>query len=158
MIRRWVLGGLLLLAAASQASAASLRVMLVSEVSDEKAWRFEVVNDSVDILDVVRLNAVFYADGRRLWSETAMPTPALLRPGETGWVILNARMIPKHMPLRIDWELTWNPYSVPVLPRFWRTERAASVEVRPTSPSTETSQAPDSRSPEPAPRDPTWRF
>ena len=161
MMRQWIagiLGATLLLLAGSQASAVALRVMLISDVSDERAWRFEVINDSVDILDVVRLNAIFYANGRRLWSETAMPTPAILRPGEAGWVVLDARMIPKHMPLRIDWELTWNPHSVPVLPSFWRTERAASVEIRPTSPSIGTSQPPDRQSPEPTPRDPTWRF
>lgn len=161
MMRQWIagiLGATLLLLAGSQASAVSLRVMLISDVSDERAWRFEVINDSVDTLDVVRLTAVFYADGRRLWSESAMPSPALLRPGEAGWIILDARSIPKQTPLRIDWELTWNPHSVPVLPSFWRTERAASVEIRPKSQSTGTSHPPDRGSPEPTLRDPTWRF
>ena len=157
MLRR-ILGWLLVLVTASQASAAELRVTLVPEVSDERVWQFEVINDSVDVLDVVRLTATFYAGGRRIWSAPAALTPSLLRRGEPGWVTLDARMVPKQMPLRIDWELTWNPHSVPVLPRHWKTERVASVEISPTPPSTGAAQSPDEQRPGPTLRDPTWRF
>lgn len=158
MMLRKILGSLLVLLVASQASAAELRVTLVPDLSDEKVWQFEVINDSVDILDVVRLTATFYANGRRLWSAPVVLTPSLLRPGEPGWVALDARMVPKQSPLRIDWELTWNPHSVPVLPQFWKTEHVASLEIRPASPSTGAAQAPDKQSPEPELKDPTWRF
>jgi len=151
-------GPLLALLAASQVSAASLRVTLIPELSDEGVWRFEVVNDSVDLLDVQRLTAVFLVDGRRLWSQPATLTPPLLRPGEAGWVILDPRLVPKRFPLRIDWELTWNPHSVPVLPRFWKTERAASIELRQVTPSAPASRDPGPRIPEPPSHAPVWRF
>jgi hypothetical protein len=158
MVLQRILGSFLVLLVVSQASAAELRVTLVPELSDERVWQFEVINDSVDILDVVRLTATFYANGRRIWSVPVMLTPSLLRRGEPGWVTLDARLVPKQAPLRIDWELTWNPHSVPVLPRFWKTERVASVEIRPAPPSTGAAQAPDGGSPGPKLRDPTWRF
>jgi len=154
----WILGSLMVLLAASQVSAASLRVTLIPELSDDRVWRFEVMNDSVDLLDVQRLTAIFMMDGRRLWSQPVTITPSLLRPGEAGWVVLDAKLAPKRFPLRIDWELTWNPHSVPVLPRFWKTERAASIELRQVAPPTPASQAPGPRSPEPAPHAPVWRF
>ncbi|HYL81491.1 MAG TPA: hypothetical protein VEU07_11805, partial [Candidatus Acidoferrum sp.] len=158
MMLQRILGSCLVLLAANQAFAAELRVTLVPELSDEKVWQFEVINDSVDMLDVVRLTATFYADGRRIWSAPVSLTPSLLRRGESGWVTLDARLVPKRSPLRIDWELTWNPHSVPVLPRFWKTERVASVEIRPASPSTGAAQGPDGQSPGPPLKDPTWRF
>jgi hypothetical protein len=153
-----ILGLCLVLLVSSQASAAELRVTLVPELSDERVWQFEVINDSVDVLDVVRLTATFYANGRRIWSAPAAITPSLLRRGEPGWVTLDARLVPKQTPLRIDWDLTWNPHSVPVLPQFWKTERVASVEIRPESPSSGAAQAPDGQRPGPTLRDPTWRF
>lgn len=157
MLQR-IVGSLLVLFVASQVSAAELRMTLIPEVSDENVWRFEVVNASVDSLDVVRLTATFYADGRRLWSQPVVLEPSLLRSGEAGWVTLNARSIPKRLPLRIDWELTWNPHSVPVLPRFWKTERAASIEIGPRSSSAGVAHPPDGQVPAPIPQEPTWRF
>jgi len=154
----WILGSLMVLLAASQVSAASLRVTLIPELSDDRVWRFEVMNDSVDLLDVQRLTAIFLIDGRRLWSQPVILTPSLLRPGEAGWVVLDAKLVPRRFPLRIDWELTWNPHSVPVLPRFWKTGRAASIELREAAPSTPASQAPRPRTPGPVPDAPVWRF
>ncbi len=101
-------------------------------MSTPSVWRFEVVNASVGTLDIIRLTAVFFAGGHRLWGEPVVPTPtSVLRPGEAAWVSLDVSRIPKQSPVRIDWELTWNPYSVPVLPRFLRTERAASLVIAP---------------------------
>ena len=158
MVLQWVLGALVLLVAASPLSAATLRVRLIPEVSDEKVWRFEVANDSVDILDVQRLTAIFLTDGHRLWSQPAVLTPSLLRPGEAGWVTLDATLIPKQSPLRIDWEMTWTPHSVPVLPRLWRTERTASLEIQRVSPSTPASATPKPQTLRPIPDAPLWRF
>jgi hypothetical protein len=128
----WMLGTLVLLAAAGPASARTLRVQLLPLVSTAKVWRFEVVNASVHALDVLQLTAVFSADGHRLWAEPVVLTPSsILRPGQAGWVSVDVSRIPRRTPVRIDWELTWNPYPVPVLSRYWRTERAASLEIIP---------------------------
>jgi hypothetical protein len=158
MICRYLLVPVLILLAAGQAPAALLRVRLIPELSDEKVWRLEVRNDSVDTLDVRRLTATFLADGRRLWSVPATLTPSLLRPGETGWVTLDASLPPKRFPLQIDWELTWNPHAVPVLPRFWKTERVASIEIRQAHPSMPAAQPPGLPAPRRTPGIPLWRF
>jgi hypothetical protein len=135
MMRKWLLGSLLLLLTAAPASAYSLHVTLIPEVSDANTLRFEVTNASVDTLDVVRLTAIFYAGGRRLWAQPVSLNPSLLRSGESGWVSVDARMLPRQPSFRIDWELTWNPYYVPVLPKDWRTERADSIEISTAPPS-----------------------
>jgi len=149
---------LMILLAATQASAARLQVHLIPELSDEKIWRLEVRNDSVESLDVQRLTATFRVDGRRLWSVPTTLTPSLLRPGETGWVTLDASLAPKRFPLQIDWELTWNPHGVPVLPRFWKTERVASIEIRQAPPSMPAAQSPGPPAPRKRPEIPLWRF
>ena len=129
-MRRWLLGSLLLLlSTASPASAYSLRVTLIPEVSDANVLRFEVLNTSVDTLDIIRLTAIFSADGRRLWAQPLSLNPALLRPGESGWVSVDARMVPRLPSLHIDWVVTCNPYDVPVLPDDWHTERAGSTDI-----------------------------
>jgi hypothetical protein len=154
----YLLVPMMILLAASQASAALLRVHLIPELSNEKTWRLEVRNDSVESLDVQRLTATFLVDDRRLWSVPATLTPSLLRPGETGWVTLDASLVPKRFPIQIDWEVTWNPHGVPVLPRFWKTERAASIEIRQTRPSVPAAQPPGRSAPRKTPDIPLWLF
>lgn len=154
----WILVALIILLATSQVSAALLRVKLIWELSDEQVWRLEVINASVDMLDVKRVTATFYADNRRLWSLPTTLTPSLLRPGEAGWITLDARLVPKQFPLRIDWEVTWNPHTVPVLPRFWQTERVASIEIQLESPSAPVVRRPTPQSPKAIPPVPLWRL
>ncbi len=137
VVLHWVLGGLFLLGAAASAAAgpattAAIQVQFLPTMSTPSVWRFEVVNASVRTLDIVRLTVFFFAGGHRLWGEPVVPTPtSVLQPGEAAWASVDVSRIPKQSPLRIDWELTWNPYSVPVLPRFLRTERAASLVIAP---------------------------
>lgn len=154
----WLLAFVMILLAASQVSAAQFRVTLIPELSNERVWRLEVRNDSVDTLDVQRLTAIFLVDGRRLWSVPAMLMPSLLRRGETGWVTLDATLVPKRFPLQVDWELTWNPHAVPVLPQFWKTERVASIEIRQARPSVPAAQSPGPPVPRKTPDIPLWRF
>lgn len=149
---------MIILLVTGQASAALLRVTLIPELSDEKVWRLEVRNDSVDTLDVQRLTAIFLVDGRRLWSVPVTLTPSLLRRGESAWVTLDASLAPKRFPLRIDWELTWNPHGVRVLPQFWKTERVASIEVRRARPSMPAAQFPGPPAMRKTPDIPLWRF
>jgi hypothetical protein len=148
----------LVLLAAGQASAALLRVHLIPELSDEKVWRLEVRNDSVDALDVQRLTAIFLVDGRRLWSVPVTLTPSVLRRGESAWVTLDATLVPKRFPIQIDWEVTWNPHGVPVLPHFWKTERAASIEIHRRRSSVPAAPAPSRPAPRKTPELPLWRF
>jgi hypothetical protein len=155
---RWILGAVLVLLLAGHASAVALQVTLIPELSNDKVWRLEVINRSVDALEVQRLIAILLADGRRLWSQQVTLTPSLLRPGEAGWIAMAVARLPKRLPIQIDWELTWNPHPVPVLPRFWRTERVASIEIRPRSPSTPAAEAPAPRRPRTTPPSPLWRF
>ncbi len=132
MTLQWTLGLLILLAAGDPAFAATLDVRLIPELSNSKVWRFEVVNASVDPLDIVRLTAVFTSGGHRLWGEPVVPSASFLQPGQAAWVSLDVSQIPRRSPVRIDWEMTWNPYSVPVLSKFLRTEQVASLVVGPT--------------------------
>jgi hypothetical protein len=125
-----VLGSLLIwLLASGSAEAANFRVNWVQELSSRAIWRFELINQSVDPLYIQQLTVTFYAEGRRFWSEPVAISPSSLRPGESGWVSLDTSTLPKVLPLRIDWEATWNPYYVPVLPKYWNKELVASVEI-----------------------------
>ncbi len=131
MGRGWILGLIAPLLFASQGEAANLSVRLIQELSDNQVWRFEVTNESVGALDVQQLTVTFLADGRRLWAVPVTLTPRLLQRGESGWVMLEARYVPKVRPLQMNWDLTWNPHGVPVLHQFWQTERVASLELEP---------------------------
>jgi len=142
----------------SQAEAANLRVGLVSELSDDLVWRFELVNDSVDTLDIQQLRVTFLANGRRLWAVSPTLTPRLLQRGDSAWVSLDAREIPKVRPLEMIWEITWNPHGVPVLPRFWRTERVAHLEIVPPSAARGATRPPEPQAPRWWPEVPTWSF
>ncbi len=115
--------------AGGEAEAANFRVNWVQELSNKAIWRFELINESVDALSVQQLTVTFYAGGKRFWSEPVSIFPSSLRPGESGWVTLDTSTIPKVLPLRIDWEATWSPYDVPVLPKYWNKELVASVEI-----------------------------
>ena len=162
-MRRAFFGSLLLLCAASSASAYSIHVTLIPEVSDTKVLRFEVLNTSVDTLDVIRLTAVLSSGGRRLWAQPVSLNPALLRPGESGWVSMDARMLPKLPSFHIDWMLTWNPYYVPVVPGNWRTEYADSTDFStappPTGPAPSATPPPAAPSPTVEPIEaPRWTF
>ncbi len=131
-ILRWILGTLFLLAAGNPAFAATLDVRLIPELSTPDVWRFEVVNASVGALDIVRLTAIFSAGGHRLWGEPVVLSTSVLQPGQSAWASLDVSQIPRRSPVRIDWEMTWNPRSVPVLPQSLRTEQVASILVGPT--------------------------
>ncbi len=120
---------LVLLSAASPAAAANFRVNWAQELSTNSLWRFELINESVDTLKVQQLTVTFYGMGRRFWSQQVSLSPSYLRPGESGWVTLDTSTLPKVLPLRIDWEATWNPYDVPVLQKYWNKELVASVEI-----------------------------
>ncbi len=130
---RWLLPPLLVLMAATPALAIELRVTPIPQLSTQGVWRFEVVNNSVDTLRIEKLTAVFSAGGHRLWSQQVGIIPSQVRPGETAMVALDAAMVPRVRPLRIDWVLTWNPYDVPVLSRYWTRSRVASTEIAPPS-------------------------
>ncbi len=109
--------------------ATNFQVNWVQELSSRAVWRFELINASVDTVDVQQLTVTFYAEGRRLWSLPVAISPSYLRPGESGWVTLDTSTIPKVLPLRLDWEATWNPYYVPTLSKYWKKELVASVEI-----------------------------
>jgi len=115
--------------AGGPAEAANFQVNWVQELSTRSLWRFELINESVDTINVQQLSVTFYRCGRRLWSEPVSISPSDLRPGESGWVTLDTSTLPKVLPLRIDWEATWNPYDVPVLQKYWSRELVASVEI-----------------------------
>jgi hypothetical protein len=158
MGRRWLPALIVALLIAGQGEAANLRVSLVTDLSDDQVWRFEVINDSVDALDVQQLTVTFLADGRRLWTVPVSLMPRLLQRGDSGWVVLDARQVPKVRPLQMIWDLTWNPHGVPVLHRFWKTERVASLELAPTPSSRGVMRSVEPQAPKPIPDAPTWRF
>lgn len=147
MVKRILGTAVLLLALPAAGSPATLQVTLIPQVSDAHLWRFEVINDSVDTLDVIRLVATFSVGGQRLWSQPVYLNPSLLRPGEAGWITLDPRFVPNQRVVDIDWDLTWNPHRVPVVESAWRTERVASSEVERGVPSASVAPAV-----EPAPR------
>ncbi len=131
MGRSLLVGLIATLCLAGQSEAANLSVRLIQEVSNDQVWQFEVVNASVDALDVQQLTVTFLADGHRLWAVPVALAPRILQPGESGWVTLETRYVPRVRPLQMNWDLTWNPHGVPVLHQFWRTERVASLELEP---------------------------
>jgi hypothetical protein len=158
MARRWLPGLIVVLLITNQSEAANLRVSLIQELSDDNVWRFEIINDSVDTLDVQQLTVTFLADGRRLWTIPVALTPRWLQRGDSGWVMLDARQVPKVRPLQMIWELTWNPHGVPVLHRFWRTERVASLELAPPPAPRGVMRPAEPETPAPLREAPTWRF
>ena len=130
--RNWLFGLLVIcvyVCAGPPAFAANFRVNWAQELSTKSLWRFELINESVDTLNVQQLTVTFYGEGRRFWSEPVLLSPSYLRPGESGWVTLDTNTLPKVLPLRIDWEATWNPYDVPTLQKYWNKELVASVEI-----------------------------
>jgi len=145
MVGKWLAAAVLVwLLVGGTATAANFRVNWVQELSSPALWRFELINESVDPLTVEQLTVTFYGpDGRRLWAFPVAISPAYLRSGDSGWVTLDVGALPPVRPLRIDWEATWNPNYVPVLPKYWSRELVASVEI-------DAPEAPDSSSAAPA--------
>ncbi len=76
--------GVAWLLASSPAHAAKFRVNWVQELSNDAVWRFELINGSVDTLDVQQITVTFYAEDRRLWSLPVAISPSFLRREESG--------------------------------------------------------------------------